>query len=184
MKKVVLYGDSIRLSYMNGVKEQLGSDFEVYSPHENCRFAKFVLRQIFEDREILKDIDIVHLNSGLWDICNLFGDGTFTTEKEYIDCMLRIADILLSKCKKVIFATTTPVRPENFYNSNKDIIRFNEIIVPLLKEKGVIINDLYTPVAADIEKYIADDMLHLSAAGVELCTGLVVNKIKEAAKEL
>lgn len=184
MKKVILYGDSIRLSYMNGVKEQLGSDFEVYAPTENCRFAKFLLRQVFEDREILKDTDIVHLNSGLWDICNLFGDGTFTSEQEYIDSMLRITDILLSKCKKVIFATTTPVNPKNFYNSNKDIIRFNEIIVPLLKEKGVIINDLYTPVAADIEKFIADDTLHLSDSGVKLCTELVVNKIKEAANEL
>ncbi len=184
MIKVIMFGDSIRQSYCGGVKEKLGADFEVYYPTDNSRFAKYTLRQIFEERENLKDTNIVHFNCGLWDICNLFGDGTFTTEQEYIDNMLRIADILLSKCDKLIFATTTPVRPENFYNDNKDIIRFNEIIVPLLREKGVMINDLYTPVASDIYRYIADDNLHLSEEGVAMCEDLVTAAIKKAAEEL
>lgn len=51
----------------------------------------------------------VHWNNGLWGVCDLFGDGPFSSEDEYITNMLRIADLLLSKHEKVIFATTTPV---------------------------------------------------------------------------
>ena len=59
---------------------------------------------------------IVHWNNGLWDICDLFGDGLFSTEDEYITNMLRIADILVSNYDKVIFATTTPVTDKNVYD--------------------------------------------------------------------
>ncbi|MBE6766476.1 MAG: SGNH/GDSL hydrolase family protein [Ruminococcaceae bacterium] len=182
--KVMLLGDSIRLSYSEGVRKALGADFEVHSPADNSRFSKYLLRQIFEEREALKDTRIVHFNCGLWDICNLFGDGTFTSEQEYIDTVLRIADILLARVDKVIFATTIPGRKENIYNSNSDIIRFNEIIVPLLREKGIIINDLYTPVASDVYRYISDDNLHLSDEGVEMCAIMVADKIRNAAAEL
>ena len=91
---------------------------------------------------------------------------------------------MLAKVDKVIFATTIPGRKENNYNSNSDIIRFNEIIVPLLREKGIIINDLYTPVASDVYRYISDDNLHLSDEGVEMCAIMVADKIRKAAAEL
>ncbi len=184
MIKVTLLGDSIRQSYSAAVAELLGDEFEVFYPADNSRFAKYTLRQIFEERETMKGSRIVHFNNGMWDICNLFGDGTFSSEQEYIDNVLRIADILLSKFEKVIFATTTPVRPENYYNSNSDIVRFNEIIVPLLREKGVIINDLYTPIAEDIYANVADDTLHLSEKGVEICARLVADRIKAVAADL
>ncbi len=184
MIKVTLLGDSIRQSYCFGVSKMLGDEFNVFAPSDNSRFAKYTLRQIFEERENMRGTRIVHFNNGMWDICNLFGDGTFTPQQEYIDNVLRIADILLSKYDKVIFATTTPVRPENAYNSNEDIIRFNEVIVPLLEEKGVIINDLYTPIAADIYANVSDDTLHLSERGVAICEQLVAEKIKAAAAQL
>ncbi len=184
MIKVTLLGDSIRQSYSFGVSQMLGDEFDVYAPADNSRFAKYTLRQIFEERENMRGTRIVHFNNGMWDICNLFGDGTFTSEQEYIDNVLRIADILLSKYEKVIFATTTPVRKNNCYNNINDIIRFNEVIVPKLQEKGVIINDLFTPVAEDIDGNVSDDTLHLSEKGVAICEKLVVEAIKKAAAEL
>ena len=185
MTKVTLLGDSIRASgYGNVVPELLGEEYEVYQPNVNGRNAKYTLRCLFDYASQMAGSRIVHWNNGLWDICNLFGDGTFSTEDEYVTTMLRIADILLSRYDKVIFATTTPVSPQNIYNDNKDIQRFNALIVPKLQEKGVIINDLYTPVATDIEKYICEDLIHLSQAGVELCAGLVADAVRQAAKML
>ena len=185
MIKVTLLGDSIRaIGYGKMVPELLGSDFEVFQPEENCRFAKYTLRGIFDWKEQMEGTNIVHWNNGLWDICNLFGDGAFSSEVEYISNILRIADILLNKYDKVIFATTTPVRPENQYDSNKLIERYNQIIVPKLREKGVIINDLHSLVSTDVYRYISQDTIHLTDEGIKLCAEQVAMIIKNTANTL
>lgn len=182
--KITLLGDSIRMGYGTKVPEILGADYEVYQPEDNCRFAKYTLRMLFDLAEAMQGSEIVHWNNGMWDICQLFTDGKpFSSEEEYVENMLRIADILLARCKTVIFATTTPVREENPYNKNAVIQQFNNAIVPKLKEKGVIINDLYTLVSADVKKYVReDDKLHLTDEGIEVCARQVANVISEASK--
>ena len=184
--KVTLLGDSIRqIGYGTKVPGLLGEDFEVYQPDINCRFAKFTLRGLFDWKNDMAGSRIVHWNNGLWDICNLFGDGLFTSEAEYAEKMLRIADILLANYDKVIFATTTPVSSKNRYNGNADIERYNSLVVPALKEKGVIINDLYGLLANDIDRYIrADDHIHLTEEGITVCAEQVVRIIREVAEEL
>lgn len=185
MIKVTLLGDSIRaIGYGKMVPELLGSDFEVFQPEDNCRFAKYTLRGIFDWKEQMEGTNIVHWNNGHWDICNLFGDGAFSSEEEYISNILRIADILLNKYDKVIFATTTPVRPENQHNRNKLIERYNQIIVPKLREKGVIINDLHSLVSTDIYRYISQDTIHLTEEGIKLCAEQVAMIIKNTANTL
>lgn len=184
--KVTLLGDSIRLlGYGTKVPQLLGEDFEVWQPKDNCRFAKFTLRGLFEWQKDMDGSEIVHWNNGLWDVCNIFGDGLFTTDEEYVDTMLRIAKILLSRYKKVIFATTTPVTYDHEYNKNSNIERFNAILVPKLREMGIIINDLYTPVASNIDRYIKkSDKIHLTEEGIDLCAKLVADAIRAAAKEI
>ena len=186
MIKVTLLGDSIRqIGYGTMVPALLGEDFEVFQPSINCKFAKFTLRGLFDWDKEMEGSRIVHWNNGLWDVCNLFGDGAFSSETEYVENMLRIANILLAKYDKVIFATTTPVALENEFNNNSDIAKYNELIVPLLKEKGVIINDLYQLVSADIDAYIRkDDNIHLSEEGIKVCSKQVADVIKEVAKML
>ena len=185
MIKVTLLGDSIRLKgYGKVVPELLGSDFEVFQPAGNCCFAKYTLRGLFDWGEQMRGTRIVHWNNGLWDFCNLFGDGPFSTEDEYVTNILRIADILLKRYDKVIFATTTPVRPENLYNNNSVIDRYNRIIVPKLSEKGVIINDLHSIVATDIYRYISKDNIHLSEEGITVCAQQVEKIIRETANML
>ncbi len=185
MIKVTCIGDSIRQQYTERVRELLGNEYEMFEPNDNCRFAKYTLRGVFDWQNNMKDSRIVHWNCGLWDICNLFGDGLFTSETEYIENMLRIADILLKKHEAVIFATTTPVREENPFNKNADIIRYNSIIVPEFKKRGIIINDLFTPIYADINRYVRrEDLIHLTPEGIEICAQAVAKSIKEAAERL
>lgn len=186
MIKVTLLGDSIRMiGYGLEVPALLGEDFEVFQPDDNCRFAKYTLRGLFDWDNDMAGSKIVHWNNGLWDICNLFGDGLFTSEGEYVENMLRIADILLSKYDKVIFATTTPVTEQNKHNKNADIEKYNELIVPLLEEKGVIINDLYKLVSSNIDQYIRkDDNIHLTDEGIAVCAKQVADKIKAVSRLL
>lgn len=183
--KITLLGDSIRLlGYGKRTEELLGENFEVFQPEDNCRFAKYTLRGLFDWAGSMEGSRIVHFNCGLWDICDIFGDGTFTSEKEYTENMIRIADILLSRYDKVIFATTTPVSEKNIHNKNSDIERFNEIIAPVFREKGIIINDLYSLIAADIDRFICEDTIHLSPEGIEAAAQQVSEIIKAVAKEL
>lgn len=180
--KVTLLGDSIRMiGYGTLVPELLGDEFTVFQPEDNCRFAKYTLRGLFEWQGAMAGSRIVHWNNGLWDVCDIFGDGAFTSEEEYEANMLRIADLLLRRYDAVIFATTTPVDPKNPYNKNETIQRYNRRIVPLLKEKGVIINDLYGLVAADIDRNICEDTIHLSEVGTRLCAEQVAQVIRETA---
>ena len=178
--KISLLGDSIRLQYAPVVAELLGEDFEIFAPSTNCRFAKYTLRGLFDWRADMDGSRIVHWNNGLWDCCDLFGDGLFTSEQEYIDNMLRIADILTSRYDAVIFATTTPVSVENKYNSNGDIKRYNDRLVPLLRERGIMINDLYSAVICDLDRYISDDKIHMSEEGIKLCAEMTAKSILDA----
>ena len=184
MKKLTLLGDSIRLlGYGTKVPELLKDEFEVYQPEDNCRFAKYTLRGVLS--EWTKDIensDIIHWNNGLWDICDL-GDGVFTSKEEYIENMVRIAKFLKQKAKTVIFATTTPVTNDHPHNDNSVIIEYNNAIVPILRDMGIIINDLHSYVYPHIDEYIReDDKIHLTDAGIDACAEKVAEVIREVAK--
>ena len=185
MKKVVLIGDSIRLiGYGKPVAERLSDSFEVWQPDDNCRFAQYTLRGLWEWKDGIRGADIIHWNNGLWDVCEIFGDGEFTPIDEYVSTMLRVARLFKERASTVIFATTTPVRPENTHNKNEVIEAYNAALVPKLREIGIIINDLYTPLAADLYKYIGNDTIHLSEDGIALCADMVTEVIRREADKL
>lgn len=184
--KITLLGDSIRLiGYGTKVPQLLGEDFEVFQPTDNCRYSKYTFRMIYEWQEEMKGSRIVHWNNGIWDACLIPDRKPFSTETEYVDTMLRIADILQKNHEKVIFATTTPVREDAPNDDTKIIKAYNEAIVPKLSERGIVINDLYSTVIQDVEKYIReDDKIHLTDAGIDVCAAQVAKVIKEIAKTL
>ena len=184
MKKVVLLGDSIRMiGYGKSVAELLGEKCTVWQPEDNCRFAKYTLRMLFDFQEDIKGADVIHWNNGLWDASDLFGDGPFTPLEEYTQNILRIADVLQSYGKRVIFATTTPTHPDYPYHTIERIRSFNEAVVPALKERGVLINDLFSVIAEHRIDGICEDQIHLSELGIALCTEQTVNIIEKALEE-
>lgn len=182
-KKIALLGDSIRLiGYGKKVAQMLGENYEVFQTDDNCRWAQYTLRMLFDYKDNLKDCDVIHWNNGLWDCTELFGDGTFTSEENYIETMTRIAKHLLKITPNVIFATTTPTKPTYLYTHNDKIDRFNEIIVPRLKEMGIVINDLNSLLRGKEDEMICNDELHLSEKGAEICAKAVCNAIKSFEK--
>lgn len=168
MKKIAFLGDSIRMGYTPRTIELLGDGYEYISPADNCRFAKYTSRLIFDMRKSLTGSAVIHWNNGLWDLCNLWGEGPFTPIDEYVSTMLWNAKKLLSMTDTLIFATTTPVRPENPYDSTELIRAANAALVPELSSLGVVINDLHSVIARDIPGYICDDYIHLSPVGIEV----------------
>lgn len=180
MKKIVLLGDSIRLiGYGTKLAELLGDEFVIWQPEENCRFSLYTLRNLRTWEDDIRGADIIHWNNGLWDISNRYGDGPLVKEDVYVDSMLRIARVLKTMSKKIVFATTTPVREyPGATENNADIIRYNELIVSPLKEMGIFINDLNSVVSQNVDEYICEDNVHLSNQGIDVCADAVAHFIK------
>lgn len=184
--KITLLGDSIRqVGYGLKVPQILGEKFEVYQPTENCRFAKYTLQAIRVWQNDMEGSEIIHWNNGLWDVGDNWGDGPLTSVDEYVKDMVRVANVLKTKAKKVIFATTTPVRYDNSDTDNNRIDEYNNAVVPVLKDMGIIINDLNALLKNDVEKYILEkDKIHLTDEGIDVCAKQVANIILETAKTL
>lgn len=180
MKKITLLGDSIRqIGYGTKVPEVLAPDFTVFQPDDNCRFSAYTLRGLHDWADGIRGSVAVHWNNGLWDDCDLFGDGSITPIDIYVQTMVRIATLLKQRAPVVIFATTTPVRPDQPYHTNEVIRAFNDALVPELVKRGVIINDLHAAVARDIDRYIrADDKIHLTEDGIALTAAQVADCIR------
>ena len=178
MKKIILLGDSIRLSYGNRVRELLGSDYTVWQPEDNCRFAAYTLRMLFDYKAQLEGADVIHFNCGLWDMCDLFGDGPFTPLEVYVEQMVRIAKILKTYAPVVIFATTTPPSPKMWGHDLDRVRAYNAAAMAALEPLGVLFDDLFTPVAEDIDRMISEDYLHASPYGVEILANRVADCIK------
>ena len=62
--KVTLLGDSIRFGagerqgYGNRTAELLGEDFQVFQPADNCRFAKYMLRMLFDYEKAMEYLNL------------------------------------------------------------------------------------------------------------------------------
>ncbi len=182
MKKVALFGDSIRMNYAPEVIKLLGDEYEVISPEENGRFCTNLLRQVFDYGSDIEGCDVIHFNTGEWDVSDVVGDGVFTPEDVYVSTVIRIAEYLKTKAGTVIFATSTPVTTHP-QNDNKDIMRYNEVIVPELEKRGIIIDDLWTPVNADRDRFIrSDDGIHLTEEAIKMCGGIVADIIRKYAE--
>lgn len=170
----MLIGDSIRMSYQDRVRELLQGRADIQAPAENCRFAAYTLFSLsvwVPDN----DYDVIHWNNGQWDVCYMPDGKIHTPLRRYIELEQRIADILQKRCRRLIFATTTPVWPDMYETAtrnprrNRDIEKYNQRVSETLSSMGVEINDLYRPLAGDIRTFIRDDKVHLTPAGVETC---------------
>ena len=171
MKKLVLLGDSIRLiGYGTRLAEIMSDEYEVWQPEDNCRWADYTYRMLSDKAAEIEGADLVHWNNGHWDICDLFGDGSFTSVENYVKAMTRVAKRLLQISKKVVFSTTAAVRPELRYENKEKIKIYNDAVTPALRELGVIVNDLYSFVLPNIDTYIkTEDNIHLTEEGSEAC---------------
>lgn len=196
MKHVLLLGDSIRMGYENYVQEHL-QDCKIDSPDENCRFSSYMLNSLRFWLPSFEKPDIIHFNAGLWDTACLYvDDGPFIKKEEYVRNILSIARELKRFNVPVIFATTTPVNAENisavatpsvdapnaktvFKQDNERIQEYNDAVVIELKKQGVIINDLYSLVINDRQKYISSDGIHMNEDGIKILGDAVVGNIKK-----
>ena len=185
--KVLLLGDSIRMFYENEVRELLGSEYEVFSPSENCRFSAYVLNSLRFWLNDFPNPDIIHFNAGLWDTAILYSeDGCFVGIDEYVRNMKKVLRELKKTGAKIIFATSTPVSdkkeklpgPMPPAHKNTDIQSYNNAVLEAFKDEDILINDLFSVMYEKKEEYLCDDMIHPNDDGVKLLGKAVADMIK------
>lgn len=189
MKNVFLLGDSIKGFYKSRVEELLGGEYKIWTPAENCRFAKYTLNSLRHYFAAMREEnffpDIIHFNVGLWDLNHLYNTGRpFTECEEYIRDMKNILTQLKKTGAKIIFATTTPTRKEretaaDTQHFNSEIKYYNEKLLEAIENDVDAVNDLYSVIEGNIESYISDDFLHPSQSGVEVLAKQVADSIEK-----
>ena len=192
MKKVVLFGDSIRLSYCERVKELLKDVCEVYYPADNCAHTMNTLWNVrFWIKAMnLDKIDVIHWNNGIWDHHRTTEDHKpLLTVDQYLFFNERLYNQLATYTDKLIWATTTPAGLDLKYDVNsleyiprdewnREIALYNSVLSAFLSAKGVKIDDLNGLIGSDMSN-ICPDGIHLSAKGVEAAAQQVAGMIRE-----
>ena len=183
---VLLIGDSIRMFYENEVRARLRDKYEVYAPKENCRFSSYVLNSLRFYLAEFPTPDIIHFNAGLWDAAILYPeDGCFIGVDAYVENMKKILRVLKNTGAKIIFATTTPVSDDKKNlagpippaHRNEDIICRNKSVLDAFKGENIYINDLFSLIYDNREKYLRDDMIHPNSEGVKILGSAVAQAV-------
>lgn len=185
--KIVLFGDSQRQTfcgYGKIVEETLRKEgHEVFQPEDNSRFSKYLLRQIADFRKDIEDADIIHFNTGHWDVGVMFksDDEPFTSLEEYLANMRRIVAEFKLITPHLIFATTSPVKEGHINETNEMIEKYNKAAIELMNELGVRVDDLYSVVLPELEETIKGkpDCVHQTEKGKELQAKQVLKVIHE-----
>lgn len=177
LPRVVLIGDSIRLSYAKYVADQLQDKAMILSPNANCGDSLKVLKNL-EAWVIQEKPDLVHFNCGIHDTKKFKQTGHFqVAPDDYAANLENIVQRIRSKTgAKVIFATSTPildakaaqVRAERDYELlNASIVQYNQIATKVMQRLQVPVNDLFELIAVPsppttTEQLILDDGVHLT----------------------
>lgn len=192
MKKVLLLGDSIRMGYQSYVKELLKGKCEVYYDEtDNGRFAAYNLWQANQMFKNYGKFDVVHWNTGYWDM-NVEAPMTdaMTPIDEYVHFLKRILGEIRRNGAQSIFATTPPVLDKGTALDNTGIameisydndwvMKYNTAAKKVMAEENVTVNDLYELMHKGKNYYKCPDRLHLTEEGYRLCAKQAVQLIEE-----
>ncbi|MCQ2742007.1 MAG: GDSL-type esterase/lipase family protein [Bacilli bacterium] len=192
MKKILLLGDSIRMGYDSYIKEEL-SEFEVvYDDSDNGRFSAYTIWQFNYLNNRFGPFDIVHFNNGYWDMNTEGPKGErITPIEDYIHNFKRLISMIKESGATPIFATTTPIfklpiptgeiAPNKLY-TNEDVKEYNEAALKLMKEEGVVVDDLYSLMLQEPGYGKCSDNLHLTEECYKKCAKQASEVIRQVAK--
>lgn len=183
LPKVVLVGDSIRLSYAPIVIKQLKGQAIVVSPKANGQDSKNVLKNL--DQWVIRENPaIVHFNCGIHDTKKFNATGKFQVSPEQYEANLRkiVQRIRGETDAVVVFATTTPILDDRAARARQgrdyellgsSVEKYNAIAKKVMQDLKVPINDLSAILSQPksplkTEALIGKDGVHLTPKAREL----------------
>ncbi len=182
--KVLLLGDSIRMSYQPLVARLLDGRAQVVGPSDNCQYSLFTLSSLGRWIGELGQPDIVHWNNGIHDAGHNPARNPVQIPIDMYRANLEfILNTLVTWTSKVVWATSTPVHPDRPFRDtewswrNEEIDRYNDAARQLMESRGVPVNDLHTLVWANLSEFLSQDQLHLSEAGQKACAQAAADSV-------
>jgi len=138
--------------------------------------------------------DVIHFNWGLHDLKYVRTEGEKTildaetgeqvrSVEAYAENMKELIALMKASGARLIFATTTPVPPGAGGRNVGDAKRYNEAVLPLMKQEGVMVNDLYALVYPKLSEYQRPANVHFLPEGSQAMAKQVAAKILEALKQ-
>ncbi len=187
MARVMLIGDSIRNSYQPLVTETLTPDgHEVWGAPGNSQFTLYTLASLGTWLGQFENPDVIHWNNGLHDIGHNPSRAPIQMPLDVYAGNLRfIGRLLLDSGARVVFASSTPVHPERPFRDdqwswrNEEIDAYNDAARVVMAELEIPVNELQGIVAADVDRFLSDDQLHLSEDGKQACAEAVCRVIRD-----
>jgi lysophospholipase L1-like esterase len=185
LPRLLLLGDSIRMSYQPLVAERLRGRADVVGPADNCQFALYTLSSLGRWLGELGAPDVVHWNNGIHDCGHNPNRAPAQIPlADYLGNLRFILAALRAATPRVVWATMTPQHPQRPFRvdqwswRNEEMARYNAAAESLMRSEGVPVNDLGALVLRQPEELLAEDQLHLSASGQAACAAAVVRTLE------
>ena len=183
LPRIVLVGDSIRLSYAPAVVKQLEGKAVVLSPKANGGDSSNLLKHL--QQWVLREKPaVVHFNCGIHDTKKFRATGKFQVAPEQYEANLRkiVQRIREETGAVVLFATTTPILDDRAADARRgrdyellasSVEQYNAIAKKVMRELKVPVNDLHAALAKPeppltTETLLGNDGVHLTTAAREL----------------
>ena len=183
LPKVVLVGDSIRLSYADAVSKHLAGKAIVVGPKANGGDSSNMLKHL-DEWVIREQPDIVHFNCGIHDTKKFTETGKFQVSPEQYEANLRriVKRIRAETGAVVLFATTTPIlndraaaarKGRDYVLLGESVVDYNRTALGTMRDLDVAVDDLHAALSdtdqpETIESLIGPDGVHLTEKGRHL----------------
>ena len=166
LARVLLIGDSISLGYRDAARVALANVALVEHIGRNTDSTVFGLARL---PGWLGDAswEVIHFNFGLHDI-EVDDEGNLAVPLAQYEQNLRDIIRLLRQRKpgaRLIWASTTPVPAGYRFRRNADVLRYNAAAARIMANEGIPIDDLYSAMAANLERYQQPRDVHFLPAG-------------------
>ena len=137
LPNALLIGDSISIGYTNEVRNLLVRKMNVFRVPDNAQNTTHTLANI--DTWLAgKKWDVIYCNWGLHDLTS-----RGPKPDAYAENLRLLIDKLRATGAAVVFATTTPIPPDNIGRLPGAELPYNAKALEVMREKNVLVSDLY-----------------------------------------
>lgn len=184
-KNLLSIGDSISLGYLNSLNKELGTQYNISHPTENCRNSWYTLQNI--DLWLSKEQtpDVIVWNNGLWNVVTDYlsnqpgqiKEQYGTSLEQYESDLRAIAIKLKSTNARIIFLTTTTIdvsKQGQFFEIDK-ITQLNDVALRIMPELGIEVYDL-NAVSVSIQ-HLFSDGIHFSQEGSDILATAIASEV-------
>ena len=180
LPRVLLIGDSISDYYRAAVQEALAGKANVHRIPENGGSTRKGLTCI--DRWLGNGRwDAIHFNFGIHDMKLIDGNEQVPID-EYERNLRRLVERLKKTKATLIWSTTTPETNVRVCRS-EDGVAYNAVAEKVMKQNGVLVNDLYALALPWLGQIHRPDQVHFTPEGSRVLGGQVAAAILKALKK-